>query len=198
MGDRIMTITRADFLREQYISLREEIKDTKDRTFKIAAIGLFILPAGQYVAKMMEAQFLLLFLPVLVISVALLYLSENHSLMRCGRYIRKYIESEIPNFVGWENWLELKDVCDPRSVDRYVAYSIYIVLGAYYIASVWVAFNHCNGTLGIVPGIVLLGFYVAIGVLFVAYLLIKVRSTTTTALEASHGHDVSAAPVIVK
>ncbi len=196
-----MTITRADFLREQYITLRGEIKDTKDCTFKIAAIGLFILPAGQYVAKIMDAQFLLLFLPFLVISVALLYLSENHSLMRCGRYIRLHIESEIPNLIGWEKWLESRDPCEPRSVDRYVAYSIYLVLAAYYIASVWVSFNHCNVGYGLVPSIVLLGFYVAIGVLFVAYLVIKVRSTTTTALDP-HVDDVqqlrSVAPGIVK
>lgn len=175
-----MESLRDELLIQQYISLREEIRETKDRTFKIAAIALFIFPAGEHVARVLGAKLLLLILPILVISVALLYLAENHALMRCGRYIRQGIEREMQGIIGWERWLETRDECKPRSVDRYVAYSIYIVLGVYYVAAVFVAVEYSNDTYGMLPSALFLGFYSAVGILFLYYLVRNVRLTTTT------------------
>jgi hypothetical protein len=175
-----MTIPSPDFVREQYITLREEIKDTKDRIFKISAIGLFTLPAGQYLANVTEAKVLLLFLPFIVISVAFLYLSENHSLMRCGRYIRLHIEKTIPDITGWESWLESDDHCDPRNVDKYVDYSIYIVLGVYYLVAILLCFEYASTSYGLVFSASLVGIYAGLGVVFINYLRNRLRSTTTT------------------
>jgi hypothetical protein len=111
----------------------------------------------------MQAQILLLILPFIVISVAFLYLSENHSLMRCGRYIRLHIEKKVPDIVGWENWLESDDSCDPRTVDKYVAYSIYIVLAIYYVASIWLCFNYTSTLYGSIPSAVIVGMYTGLG-----------------------------------
>jgi hypothetical protein len=42
---------RAEFLKNQYLMLRDEIKEAKARIFYIAAIGLFVLPGGQYLCE---------------------------------------------------------------------------------------------------------------------------------------------------
>ncbi len=176
-------MTRDEFLREQYLTLREEIRETKDRIFKIAAIGLFVAPGGHYLARTMDAGLLLLFLPILVISVAVLYLAENHALMRCGRYIRLHVETEIPDLCAWEEWLETPDACRPRSVDQLSSYSMYIILGAYYLASILVAYRQSHDTYGPAVTHVLTGFYVGLGVIFLFFLLQNVRGSTTTLID---------------
>lgn len=172
-----------EFCREQYLTLREEIKETKARIFWIAAIALFIAPAGHYVARTMDAQIVDLFLPLLVVSVALLFLSENHALMRCGRFIKHHIEPQFSDQQGWEAWLETPDVTEPRNVDRFAAYAIYLVLGAYYIASTAAAQRYCLATYGAGESHLLLGVYGALGLIVTAFLIRNIRSSTTTTLD---------------
>ena len=40
--------------------------------------------------------------------------------MRCGRSIRLYVESDIPNLVAWEEWVESRDTSELGRVDRLV------------------------------------------------------------------------------
>ncbi len=169
-----------DFCKEQYLTLREEIRETKNRIFYIGAIALFVAPAGQFIVRAMDAQFVVLLLPLLVMSVALLYLSENHALMRCGRFIKHHVEPRYPTVDGWENWLETPDPSQPRSVDRLAAYAIYLVLGCYYVATTVAAEKFCLTEYGVEKAHLALGLYAGCGIVAVAFLLKNIRSSTAT------------------
>lgn len=173
---------KTEFLKQQYLTLREEIKETKARIFYIAAIGLFVLPGGQYLAKAMEADLVLLALPLLVVCVGLLYLAENRALMRCGRYIRQHIESAVQGVTAWEEWLESRDASDPRTVDKLVAYALYLLMLVYYALSTAAAYRALAKMIANQNRLpeALLAVSSAIGVAFLALLVWNVRSTTTT------------------
>ena len=133
------------FLSLQYQSLREEIRETKARIFQIAAIGLFVLPGGEYLVKTLEVTLVRFILPLLVLCVGLLYLSEHRALMRCGRFIRLEIEPHVPGGItGWETWLERRSEArvasdQPRAVSDYLAWCYMLLLSAYYVTSVTMA-----------------------------------------------------------
>jgi hypothetical protein len=82
---------KQEFMKQQYISLREEIKETKARIFKTLGFGLVVVPAANFVATTYQVDVLIMLMPCLIIVVALIYLSENRAKMRCGRYIRLHI-----------------------------------------------------------------------------------------------------------
>lgn len=174
-------VDRAAFELEQYKTLREEIRETKARIFYISGVALFVVPGGQYVARAMDAPLVVAVLPLLVLCIAFLYLSENHSLMRCGRYIRIQIEAPIPDFMGWEEWLESPDGCEPRKVDSYVNYSFLILFTVYYVASAFVAVRSAKQLAAPWLYPLAAGGYSAIGLFFALFLLRNVRAATTTA-----------------
>jgi hypothetical protein len=175
-------MNRDAFVLTQYESLRVEIKETKSRIFYIAAIGLFVLPGGEYLAKAIGAPEIRLALPLLVVCVGFLYLAENHALMRCGRYIRLHVEPEVHDHLGWEAWLEGPDAADPRKVGRYMAYAFYLLLFVYYIVATAAAFRATRIVThgGYVLPTMLLLAYVGLGVLFLGILFREIHPTTTT------------------
>jgi hypothetical protein len=127
-----------EFLLSEYATLREEIKETKARMFKLAVLGIIGVPSAGSIARDYKLEEIILSLPFLICAFVLLYLSENLALMRCGKYIKEVIEPKIrdeQNLVGWEHWLEdtAQDKYDRRRVDKYVAYFFYIIFGTYYI-----------------------------------------------------------------
>ncbi len=174
-------VNRTEFEIEQYRTLREEIRETKARIFYISAAALFVVPGGQYIARTMDAPLVVAVLPLLVLCIAFLYLSENHSLMRCGRYIRLQIEAPIPDFMGWEEWLESPDGCEPRKVDSYVNYSFLLLFTVYYVASSLAAVRSAAQTPEPWVYSAAIGGYSAIGAFFALFLLRTVKSATTTA-----------------
>ncbi len=175
-----------EFLKLQYATLREEIRETKKRIFQTMSFGLVVVPGSTILAQSYKIDTITLSLPVLVVVVALVYLSENNALMRCGRYIRLVIEPRIEDVVGWEEWLEKKAVWDPRSVDKYLAYAFYLLFLVYFVGSVFIATRFVLSEYGTLPAGVLLGGYVAIGVWFVIYLIRSIRVSTTTDTDLLH------------
>jgi hypothetical protein len=177
------------FAELQYTTLREEIRETKARIFYIAAIGLFVLPGGDYLTRTLETPSIRLVLPLLVVCVVLLYLSENHALMRCGRYIReqieeKHIDHKATKFTGWESWLESQDAADRRSVDKFVSYAFYLLTTVYYLLSSVAAYNAGDSIakakgMPWLPGL-LIALYSALGVSLLVLLVRNIRSTTGT------------------
>ena len=110
---------KSEFLRYEYLTLREEIKETKARIFKLAGIGIVGMPSAYFFAKAYQLEVLVMSLPILICTVVLLYLSESRALMRCGQYIRTKIEPAIIDThgicgTGWECWLEEKAKGDRR------------------------------------------------------------------------------------
>ncbi|MFI5118323.1 MAG: hypothetical protein ACHP8B_16670 [Terriglobales bacterium] len=175
---------KATFLKEQYSTLRKEIENTKSRIFKIVAFGLTIVPAAHFVAQEQKLEALLYITPLLVIVVALLYLSENHALMRCGRYIRCEIERHVTeqdkDVIGWETWLEAnKQRYGTRTVDKFVAYCFHILFVVYFAGSVYVAIKHAlEAKMAVMGMAALLGVYVAVGIWFLIFLLNNIRTAT--------------------
>lgn len=173
---------KQEFLKQQYLTLREEIRETKDRIFKTMGFGLVVVPASHFLAQAYKIDTVILSLPVLVVVVALIYLAENNALMRCGRYIKHHIEPEIREVIGWEEWLETKSSYDARAVDKYLSYAFYLLFLVYFAGSVFLAARFALQTYGMLATSLLLGGYVAIGIWFIIFLLksIKISTTTTT------------------
>jgi hypothetical protein len=142
--------------------------------------GLIVVPASHFLAQSYEIDIIILSLPVLVVVVALIYLAENNALMRCGRYIKHHIEPNIDDVIGWETWLETKASWDARSVDKYLSYAFYLLFLVYFVGSVFLAGRFAVEGYGEIPAALLLGFYVAVGVWFVIYLVKNIRVSTTT------------------
>jgi hypothetical protein len=84
-------------------------------------MGLVGSPAAQSFAQAYTIDALTITIPLLVMVVALWFLSENHGLMRCGKYIREKVEPEFTSIIGWEQWLESPDRSDRRSVDKFAS-----------------------------------------------------------------------------
>ena len=171
---------KGEFLKYQYLALREEIKETKRRIFQTMGFGLIVVPASHFLSQAYKIDTVTLTLPILVVVVALIYLAENNSLMRCGRYIKHYIEPEINDVLGWEEWLETKSCYDTRDVDKYLSYAFYLLFFVYFAGSVFFAFCFAFLKYGVMPTALLLGVYVAIGIWFIIFLLRNIRISTTT------------------
>ncbi|MDH5179450.1 MAG: hypothetical protein OEZ39_02120 [Gammaproteobacteria bacterium] len=169
---------KQEFLKQQFLSLREEIKDTKSRIFKIMGFGLVVVPAAQFLAQAYKIDTVALSLPFLVIVVALLYLAENNAVIRCGRYLKHHIETEIKEVIGWEEWLETKSSYDTRSVDKYLSYAFHLLFFVYFINSVFLATKFSISSYGMIVTAVILGAYVAIGVWFLIFLFKNIKVST--------------------
>ena len=169
-----------EFMKQQYVTLREEIRETKNRIFQTMGFGLVVIPGSHFLAQSYKIDTVTLSLPVLVLVVALVYLSENNALMRCGRYIRLVIEPQMKGVVGWEAWLEKKASWDARRGDKYLAYAFYLLFFVYFTGSVFVVTRFILANYGVLSASLLLGGYVAIGVWFVIYLLRSIHVSTTT------------------
>src|SRR5712691_8930930 len=143
---------RQEFLKQQFITLREEVRETKDRIFKTMGFGLVVVPGSNFLAQAYQIDTITLSLPVLVVVVALLYLSEENALMRCGRYIKHHIEPDIPDAVGWEQWLEMSSTWDARSVDKHVSYAFYLLFLVYFVGSAFIAGRFAMSAFGMIQG----------------------------------------------
>ena len=175
---------KEEFLKIQLTSLRDEIRDTKGRIFKTLGFGLSVVPAAHFLAQAYEVDILLITIPILVKVVALLYLSENHALMRCGRYIRLCIEPHVPEVLGWEKWLATPDEIEKRTVERYLTFAFYLLFLVYYVGSVFLAVRFALTEYGRIAGYALLAFYSASGLGVGLFLVRKMMSSTTTATES--------------
>jgi hypothetical protein len=169
------------FMELQYLTLRKEIEDTKARIFKIAVGGSAAVPVARYVVQAYDIEAAMVLLPFLVIIVTLLFLAENNALMRCGCYIRKHIESQIP-VLGWEEWEETETEFDVRAADRYSVYSFYVLSAVYYVVCVWLAVSFAF-TVGVPVGIGAIFVYAALGIAVATALCRRIRFGTTTKAE---------------
>ncbi|MCW5206543.1 hypothetical protein VU08_06405 [Desulfobulbus sp. F5] len=187
------------FLLEEYRTLRDEIKATKDRIFKIAGLSAAGMPSSYFFAQNNNIEILKMSLPFLIFAVMMLYLAENRSLMRCGKYIKDCIEptviklrygngGEVLNkWKGWEYFLEENDNKNAsfikntkRSAERISASFFYIFFIIHYIASVALsvgAFYHKYKDAGWYCS---LTFWIVIGFGFLFYFLIVFPKSIST------------------
>lgn len=126
---------KPQFLRCEYLALRDEIREAKSRIFKLAVLGIIGVPSVYAIATDRNFSILVVSLPPIVCAVIFLYLSESLTVMRAGAYIKGEIEPNIRDekgnvFVGWEHWLE--NASNRRSVDKLVGWFFYALYGLYY------------------------------------------------------------------
>ena len=160
------------YIELQYLALREEILQCRTRLFAIITGGSAIVPAIQMIADYYHAGVINLVLPIIVVVLIFLFISENNALMRAGLYIRKHIEPCVQEYIGWETWLETNKDISPRRVDRYLNYSFYLVSTLYYAGGVYLACNFAYSRLLPTFFVLLAVFYVLVG-LVVLFIVIK-------------------------
>jgi hypothetical protein len=173
-----------DFLRLEYEALRAEILATQRRNHQTLAFGILGVPAVNYLADKFDLPVLRLTLPLMVIVIALMYVADNHSIIRCGAYIREHIEKHVPDIVGWENWLESGRDRGTRSTERYLSIGFYLLFGVYFFGAVLLAWSYAERAYGANAAYATAGLYGGLGVWFVLHLISAIRLSTTDALSA--------------
>ncbi|MFQ5490492.1 MAG: hypothetical protein ACE5GE_07200, partial [Phycisphaerae bacterium] len=106
-----------NLIKEEFLALRSEIDQTKKRAVRTVWLGLTVVPVLTFMAEMPDVQFVGPLIPFVSMVLTILFVSEEHALMRCGRYIRERIDPRLEEGAGWESWLEAQP--DLRTIDRY-------------------------------------------------------------------------------
>jgi hypothetical protein len=179
---------RSRFLELQFHTLRHEIEHCLDRAFKIMIGGATLIPVLVGALAHYSATPILIALPMVIVVMALLYLNQWNSIMRCGRYIRVKIERDIMGADGWEAWLESTyeprlGHLDNRRVDTYLVYAFSLLTGAYYFATTYIAITYADEAYGAIPAWITTGVYSLIGLVMGFILLRRVPTNTTTQQE---------------
>lgn len=120
----------SEFLKHQFITLREEIRESKARSFKLVVLGSVFIPLAGYAADRLELFFASASLPFVIVLIILSFISEQNAIIRAGRYIKEHVEPRIAGATGWEKWLESNHKL--RSVDRYFFGSFMVMFFIYY------------------------------------------------------------------
>src|SRR5919106_1761429 len=97
-----------DFMKQQYLTLRDEIRESKARIFWLLIIGMLMVMTAGYLAAEHPSAFANAAIPFLLLGLMLAFVSEQNNIARAGRYLRETVEPRIENLVGWEHWLETK------------------------------------------------------------------------------------------
>ncbi len=121
-------------LRMQFQALRAEIDATQGRLFRLVCLAGLGLPALLYLGERPETEFLAPVLPFAVLVLVMLYLSEQHALMRCGRYMRERIEPLIEEGAGWEAWLESQPTL--RVMDKSIFWCVVLTSFVFFFSAV--------------------------------------------------------------
>jgi hypothetical protein len=141
-------MNEAEYAKQQYLSLRSEILQSKEHMFRLASIGSPAVPAAGALIDSLELDAAFLALPLLVVVIGILFVSENQAIMRCGRYIREQIESRYATD-GWERWLEKELENSPsRAADKWLHYAFFGVFVAYYVGSAYFGTSFVHGEVG--------------------------------------------------
>ncbi|MEM7624380.1 MAG: hypothetical protein AAF333_01995 [Planctomycetota bacterium] len=120
-----MSQEKLDLRRDYFVSLREEIKETKARIFRIIMLGLIGTPIMVYFSVAGTSHLLLLLAPLVVLLLVVLYLAEQNELMRAGRFIRQKVENDGDG--DWEHWVASLNL---RSAERQL-FAMFVVIGLF-------------------------------------------------------------------
>jgi hypothetical protein len=155
-------MTTEEFLKQEFITLREEIKETKRRMFLVVVLGSLLVLVGSFVVEMTgpaakvldgERSAPVLYgslgtaaVPYVVLLLILLYVAEQNVILRAGRYVKEHIEPRIADTVGWERWLESQPGL--RRIDKAFLASFLVIFLIFYCVSVDVAANALANAFG--------------------------------------------------
>jgi hypothetical protein len=184
------SVDKVRFQELQYLTLRNEIEQCLNRSFQIMVGGATLVPILVGILGHYALTPILLTLPMTVVVIALLYLNQWNSIMRCGRYIRTQIEPKMVGDEGWEAWLESHPdthmgAVHNRLVDTYLVYAFYLLTAAYYFATSFIAITYAHRTYGSIAEWIALACYIVIGASMGYIILERVPTHTTTKVERS-------------
>lgn len=124
------------FHREEFVTLREEIKASRSRLFWIVTMGLFGVPALSYLAYDAE-KLVWLLVPYSVLLLIVMFVLEQSNMMRAGRYIRERIEQGAFKVDGWEAWLESN--LRTRLIEKQFVACLVVIFFVYYAMTIAMA-----------------------------------------------------------
>lgn len=168
------------FIELQYLTLRKEIEYSKANMFKLAIGGGTAVPIAQYFAHTYAIGEITLALPLMVVVLVLLFLAENHAVMRAGTYILQEIEPRILGIKGWETWLSLASGnVGTRTVDKLVVIAFSVLASSYFLVSVVLAVRYANEEFGGHWIYLVSGSYLGVG-LILAFVIYQQARTNTS------------------
>ena len=171
---------RDKFLELEYLTLRKEIENAKTNLFKLVIGGAAVIPAAQSLANSYAIGAITLALPLIVVVLVLLFLTENHSMMRAGTYILEQIEPSIDGGQGgWETWLNsTRGGSGKRTVDKLLIFAFAVLASCYFMVSVVLASRHALQAFGHKGQYLIAGGYVGIGLVLVFILYSQAQTDT--------------------
>jgi hypothetical protein len=101
-------MTTDEFVKQQFLTLRDEIRESKARIFWLLIIGMSLVVVAGYLAAEHPNAFANAAIPFVLLGLMLSFVSEQNNIARAGRYLRETVEPRIDNLMGWEHWLETK------------------------------------------------------------------------------------------
>lgn len=119
-----------EFMKQQYLTLRGEIRASKARVFMLLILGTLFIPLAAVVAKEYGATFAAASLPLVTLVIMLAFVMEQNSIIRAGRYLKDHVEPHLPELTTWETWLESNRRL--RDVDRYFFATFILVFLVFY------------------------------------------------------------------
>ena len=123
-------MTEQDFLHHQFLTLREEIRESKARIFKLLVLGALFVPAAGYAADAFPGAFASASLPLILLVFMLDVIAEQNAIIRAGRFLREHVEPRVTEATGWERWLESNHRL--RDADRYFFGSFMLLFFVFY------------------------------------------------------------------
>lgn len=129
---------KKDYLLQQFTTLRREIEGHQTRAFWTVVMGLLGIPAISYFLLNADIP-IWMAMPFFLLVLMVLFLAQQSFMMRAGRYIREYIETQIDFSPGWEAWIESRPVY--RVMDRQFAGSLLVLFFLFYFLLIGLALN---------------------------------------------------------
>ena len=126
-----------EFTKQQYLTLREEIRACKTRVFMLLVLGTLVVPVAAVVAQQYNATHATASMPFVILVLMIAFITEQNSIIRAGRYLKEHVEPHIKNVVTWESWLESNRKL--RDTDRYFFGTFLLVFLLFYVVGTGMA-----------------------------------------------------------
>jgi len=123
-------MSEEEFMKQQYVTLREEIRACKARTFAVLVLGTLFVPIAGFLANQFKSSFATASMPFVLLVLMLAFITEQNGVIRAGRYLKEHVEPKIQGLVTWERWLESSRKL--RDVDRAFFLSFLLVFMLFY------------------------------------------------------------------
>lgn len=132
-------MTQPEFMKQQYLTLRDEIRESKRRMFLLLIFGALFVPVAGFAADVSRGTFASASIPFVMLIMMLGVISEQNAIIRAGRYLKDHVEPHIDGVTGWEKWLETSHKL--RDVDRYFFGSFMLMFLVFYAIGTSAAFE---------------------------------------------------------